>query len=147
MTKAAQLTYTIALLCGLALGSVFGFKQRFDVLTLLSKTNRMFPPDALDEFAYLQYKNANPPDAKKALLTQASLYERLERLHPERMQKFTLRMTYTRLAALEEKNGNPEEYRTYMDKAKHWAGMYHYSPLTDAELKTASENMDKLVHH
>ncbi len=146
MTRAAKITYAIALLTGLSVGSLFGFKTTSERLSL-TRFVFTFPPESLNDYAYIQYKQARTEDAKNALRLQASFLEQMEHIQPDRLIESDLGTAYTRLAVLEEKDGNVEQYRLNIEKARDCIELNDKERLSDADIKAAAQRMDELVHH
>jgi hypothetical protein len=144
MTPAARAIYLSALLIGLSVGLLLGYRDRMSILTLLGETRLEVPPLALGDFSKLQYMQADPEHAKAALLTYASVLEAMEKAKAEKSLMFELRSTYMRLALLEDTENNPEQSNAYMTKVRYWnsaAGVRDYS---ESEMKAAQKRLDAL---
>jgi hypothetical protein len=142
VTPAAKVTYLGALLIGLSLGLLLGYKQTSDLLKLRSEGRLVTAPFALEDFSREQYVHADPEHAKAALLTYAGVLESMEKARAAKMQKFELSFTFTRLALLEDTGNNPQQSQSYMTKARYWnsaAGGHDYS---ESEMKAALMRAD-----
>ncbi len=121
MTRAAKITYSMALLIGLVSGAVMGFWFRSGSLELFDFVTPMFALAALGNYTYLQYKHADAEHARAALQSYADFLDEMEKIKPDRAQRADLSFTYGRLALLEEKENNSEQSHIFMDKARSYA--------------------------
>ncbi len=142
MTLAAKITYFGALLIGLLVGAIFGFRKASDFIAMIASDRPTSAPVIVERFSFQQYRRADSEHARAALLDFVSFLEPLQRFHPERSQAHYLANTYTRLALLEDAAQDPEESRAYMAKARHWYGK-SASGHTDSEIKAAMKNFDE----
>jgi hypothetical protein len=140
MTPAAKVTYLSALLIGLSLGLLLGYRQTMNNLKLYGETRFEMPPLALQDFSREQYAHADYEHARAALLTYAGLLEEMEKAKTEKSVIVEMRDTYTRLALLEDAVNNPEQSHAYMTKARYWnsaGGGRNYSESEESEMKAA----------
>lgn len=145
MTPAAKVTYLAALLVGLSIGVFCGFQTATRALENYYDLRRITAPATLGDFAYMQYKHADPEHAKAALQTFASLLEEMEKLKPEDTQKRDLAMAYTRLALLEDAADNPEQSHAYMTRARYWYKAGRGRDYSEFEMKAILKTFDERV--
>ena len=147
MTPAARVTYLAALLIGLSVGSLMGYRNRLNLLEEYGKSRLTIAPLELEDFSLAQYAHADSERGRAALLTYASVLEAMEKAKAEKSLKFGLRNTYMRLALLEETGNNPEQSHAYLTKARYWnsaAGGRDYSESEESEMKAAFKRFDAL---
>ncbi len=110
--------FVIGVLLGVSLGVAGGLKlgrlwfevgQTFGDLSAISTS---------EEFAFLQYRNASRPAARDALNESARLIEEVNAIRPERSHNVDLGFTYTRLALVEESDGNIAQSKADFLKAQ-----------------------------
>ena len=144
MTRAAKITYLAALLVGLSVGLLSGYRQRMDLLQEYGETRLMTAPLALGDFSHQEYVHADVDHARAALLTYAGLLEQMEKARPG-AQEYELSNTYVRLALLEDEERNSEQSRQFMAKARYWHMANHAGgqDLSDSEVKAAQTRIDE----
>lgn len=147
MTPAAKITYSLALLIGLSIGTVYGFRTTTNELEIYYDGIRMTAPDTFANFAYLQYRRADPEHARAALETFANFLEAMEKFSPESTRKQELANTYTRLALVEDAANHPEQARDFIVKARHWYTANGGQDHSDSEMKAAVKTMDERLRH
>jgi len=143
VTLAAKITYFGALLIGLLIGAIFGFRMATDTIATISSIRPTTAPVMVERFSFQQYRRADLEHARGALLDFVSFLEQIQKFHPERSQAHYIANTYTRLALLEDAAQDPEESRAYMAKARYWYGK-SASGHTDSEIKAAMKNFDEV---
>jgi hypothetical protein len=142
MTPAAKLTYLSALLIGLLVGLVLGYRDRLNILESYGEARLITAPATLRDFSQLQYMRADSEHAKVALLTYASVLETLEKATAEKEPKLELSLTYTRLALLEDNASNTEQSHAFMTKARNWYLAYGGRDRSESEMKAALMRFD-----
>ncbi len=142
MTPAAKATYLSALLIGLSVGLLLGYRHRLYGLESYNEARLITAPLELRDFSQLQYMHADSENAKAALLTYASVLEAMEEARAAKTQKFELSLTYTRLALLEDQGNNPEQSHAYMTKARYWNSALGNRDYSESELKAALMRID-----
>jgi len=142
MTPAARVTYLSALLIGLSLGLLLGYRGRMDILKSFGETRLEVPPFALSDFSKVQYMQADSEHAKAALLTYASVLEAMEKAKAEKSLMFELRSTYLRLALIEDTENNSEQSNAYMAKVRYWNSTAGGRDYSDSEMKAAQKRLD-----
>jgi hypothetical protein len=70
----------------------------------------------------------------------------VERLKPEKMQKADLAMTYTRLALLQDAEGNTQKSDGYMVTARSWYKAYNGKDYPEAEMKAQVKSFDDKLY-
>lgn len=140
MTRAAKITYSLAVLVGLLTGAIFGFETTAEALEFYDSVSPILAPVALADYSYLQYKHADAEHAVTALQNYADFLEELEKIHSDRSQRGELSIAYARLARLEEVANDPELSNIFMAKARAWcaAGSGGKQP-SDSEMKKAQK--------
>jgi sugar diacid utilization regulator len=144
MTRAAKVTYFAALFMGLAIGAFLGFQYHSGALEASFSLRQMTTEVALANFSYLQYKHADHEHAEAALHTFANFLEEMEKLKPEKAQKYDLAITYTRLALLEDAANSAEQPRTCMEKARFWYTAAAGRDLSDSKMKAWVKTWDAI---
>jgi hypothetical protein len=142
MTKAAKLTYTIAAISGLVLGSLIGFEKTGTRLAAASGARRSIAERELESFSGIQYRHADHDHAKAGLEMYKDFLEQIERADPESSLKLKLSVTYTRLALLEETAHSMDRSRAYMNEAKSWCEADGGQDCSEGELKKMAEQFD-----
>ncbi len=143
MTPGAKLTYLAALLVGLSVGLLAGYRQRIGLLEDFGETRTITAPSTLRDFSQDEYAHADFDHARAALLGYAGLLEEIEKSKPDRAQKYELSNTYVRLALLEDEERNSEQSRQFMTKARYWhAANGDGGDLSDSEVKAAVTTFD-----
>jgi hypothetical protein len=143
MTPAAKVTYLAALLVGLSVGLVAGYRQRIGFLESFDETRTITAPSTLGDFSKDAYAHADFDHARAALLAYAGLLEEIEKAKPDRTQKYELSNTYVRLALLEDEEGDSEQSLQFMTKARYWhAANGDGRDLSDSEVKAAVTRFD-----
>jgi hypothetical protein len=144
MTPAAKVTYLSALLIGLGVGLLLGYRDTMDSLKLLGEMRLEIPPLALQDFSREQYTHADTERGREALLNYASVLEGIEKAKGGKSLKLELGLTYTRLALLEEDAGNPEQSDTFMTKARNWYLADGDRDLSETEMKAILKRFDTM---
>ena len=142
MTPAAKIIYLSAILIGLSVGLLLGFRNRSNALELYDEGRLFTAPIELRDFSQLQYMHADAENAKTALLTYASVLEAMEEASAAKTEKFELSLTYTRLALLEDQVNNLEQSHAYMTKARYWNSALGNRDYSESELKAALMKID-----
>jgi hypothetical protein len=142
MTRAAKITYLLALVFSLAGGTLFGYRTVSDVLKFYYDSRQDTAAMVLEDFSFMQYRHADAEHARSALLAYADLLEQLESLRPEKSQEVNLTHTYIRLASLEDTANNPQGSRDYMSKARSWYTASGGQSRSDSEMKAAVADSD-----
>jgi hypothetical protein len=142
MTLAAKFTYLSALLIGLSVGLILGFRHRLNGLESYDEARLITAPLELRDFSQLQYMHADSENAKSALLAYAGVLEAMEEARAAKTHKFELSLTYTRLALLEDQGNNPEQFHEYMTKARYWNSALGNRDYSESELKAALMRID-----
>jgi hypothetical protein len=142
MTRAAKITYLLALLIGLVSGGVMGFLFTSNILKLFDVVTPMFAPAALRNYSFLQYKHADAEHARAALQSYADFLDEMEKIKPDRAQRGDLALTYARLALLEETENNPEQSRVLMAKARSYVSTSGRE-ISEADLRKALKRIDE----
>ncbi len=142
MTRAAKVTYLAALLIGLSLGLLLGYRQTSNLLKLRIEGRLVTAPFTLEDFSREQYAHADPEHAKAALLTYANVLEAIEKAKADKGQKLELSLTYTRLALVEDVASNSEQSLAFMTKARNWYLAYGGRDLSESEMKAAFKRFD-----
>jgi hypothetical protein len=142
MTRAAKITYLVALLIGLSGGAFAGYWLTADGLRVYSLVTQSFAPDVFGKYAFLQYCYADTEHAKEALQSYADFLEEMENEYPDFRRKRDLSEAYTRLAILEDSVGNAEQSQVFMTKARFWYAASGGRELPDSEMKNAIKKMD-----
>lgn len=145
MTRAAKITYIIALLLGMLIGGYFGFQHVTVELGFYHRSLQDEAPMALDHFSFLQCRYADTQHAKAGLQTAASLLEELERLNPQNVQEQDLAFTYTRLALIEDAADDPQGSHDLMTKARNWYAAGGGRNYSEAEMKEMLKIRDKVL--
>ncbi len=143
MTRVAKITYLVALVLGLAGGTLFRYRAVSDVLKFYSDARQETAPMALEDFSFMQYRRADAAHARAALLAYADLLEQLESLHQDQQRELRLANTYVRLASLEDAANNPQASRDYMAKARSSYTTSGGQNRSDSEMKAAVANADE----
>jgi hypothetical protein len=146
MTRAAKITYSLALLIGLASGAVMGFWFSSSTLRLFDLVGPIFSPAALGNYSYLQYKYADAEHARTALQSYADFLDQMEKIKPDRAQRADLSFTYARLALLEESQNNLDQSRILMTKARSYMSNSGRE-ISEADLRKALNIMDDRNPH
>jgi hypothetical protein len=146
MTRAAKVTYFVALLMGLLAGGLVGFQSASLALQSHEDISRITAPFIFGDFSYLQFKHADPKHAEAAVQMFVSFLQEMEKLAPSRRQKVDLALAYTRLALLADAAHNPDQSHTYMANALYWykAGPGH--EYSESEMKAALKTSDEHLH-
>jgi hypothetical protein len=142
MTPAAKATYLSALLIGLSVGLLLGYRQESNDLRFHSEARIITAPFVLRDFSQSQYMHADSEHAKAALLACANLLEEIEKMKAEKSLMPELRDTYTRLALLEDTGNNPEQSHAYMTKARYWNSALGDRDYSESELKATLIRID-----
>jgi hypothetical protein len=143
MTPAAKITYLAALLVGLSVGLLYGYRQGMEFLQSFGEARLITAPSTLGDFSKEQYVHADFDHARAALLAYADLLEEMEKAKPDRTHDFELSNTYVQLALLEDEERNSEQSRQFMTKARYWHTANGDSrDLSDAEAKAAVTRFD-----
>jgi len=144
MTRAAKITYSIAILLGLIAGATIGFERTAVSLEFYDSITTSLAPDALADYSYLQYKHADLEHARPALQNYAEFLEELEKIHSDWLERRKLSIAYARLALLEEAANDPERSSILMAKARYWyaAGSGGKEP-SDSDMKKAVVILDE----
>jgi hypothetical protein len=145
MTLAAKITYLSALLIGLSVGLLSGYRSRFTLLKEYGESRLTIAPYAFEDFSREQYAQADYEHARAALLTYVGLLEEMEKAKAGKSVIVEMRDTYTRLALLEDMVNNPEQSHAYMTKARFWnsaGGGRNYSESEESEMKAAFKRFD-----
>lgn len=97
------------------------------------------------ERASLLYREANPPEAREAILDEVSLLKELAS-HPElgwtEVAYNDLALAYMRLAILEERQGQVEESKSFMRQAEENARSAGWRDPTAAHIRTIVDRLD-----
>jgi hypothetical protein len=141
MTRAARIFYSVALAVGLMFGTVFGFWDSAERLRVADGTTLVALSPTLGDFSFVQYKYANPEQAKASLKTSIQVLEKMERFHPGRGQEFELASAYTRLALLTEP-GDVAQSQAFMANARHWNLTAGGQDLSDEQMKAGLQAFD-----
>ena len=144
MTRAAKITYSLALLVGLLSGAAMGYSFSSNTLRLFDVVGPMFAPAAPSHYSYLQYKYADAQHARAALQSYADFLDEMEGIKSERAQRVDLSFTYGRLALLAEKENNLAQSRILMTKARSYMS-YPGRELSEADLRKALQKIDGSV--
>jgi len=142
MTPAARVTYLSALLIGLSVGLLLGYRHRLNGLESYNEARLITAPSELRDFSQLQYMHADPEHARLALLTYASVLEAMVKAKGSKMQKLELSFTYTRLALLEDAGDNREQSHAYMTKARYWNSAVGGRDYSESEMKAGLMRFD-----
>jgi hypothetical protein len=142
MTPAAKLTYALALVIGLAGGTLFGFWKDSDLLKSYYSARQETAPMVLEDFSFVQYRHADAEHARAALLAYAGLLEQLESVHQGKLQELQLTNAYIRLATLEDSTNNLQASRDYMAKARYFYTASGGQNRSDSEMKAALADWD-----
>jgi hypothetical protein len=145
MTRAAKITYIVALLFGISIGAYFGFQRAMFRLGAYYSVMQLEAPSALDHFSYLQYRYADSEHAKAGLQMSASLLEEIEKLNPERSQERDLAVTYTRLALLEDAADHSQQSHALMTKARYWYAASGGRDYSESEMKDMLKTRDEVL--
>jgi hypothetical protein len=143
MTPAAKITYVVAVILGLVGGLLVGFRAGTSASISLFDAQRMAATAELTDFSYMQYKHADPQNAKEALLTCAKFLEEMEQEKPDNMQKHDLVLAYARLAVLEDAGQNAEQSQAYMNQARSWNKASGGPDFSDIEMKAVLKKLDE----
>jgi hypothetical protein len=143
MTPAAKVTYLSALLIGLSVGLLLGYRLRLNGLESYNEARLMTAPSELRDFSQLQYMHADSEHAKAALLTYASVLEAMVKANAAKTQKVELSFTYTRLALLEDTGDNQEQSHAYMTKARFWNSAVGGRDYSESEMKAGLMRFDR----
>ncbi len=146
MTRAAKITYLLALLLGFSVGAYVKFHVTMTPLESYFEMIRSTAPGVLDDFSYVQYKHADTEHARAALQSYADLLEEMQKWNPDRFRPGTLSVTYVRLALIEDAADNPELSHVYMTKARYWNTANGGPDRSESEMKNAVEKADELFH-
>jgi hypothetical protein len=141
MTRAAKITYSLALLIGLMSGAVLGFWFTSSTIELFDFFTPMFAPVVLGDYSYSQYRHADAEHARAALQSYADFLDEMEKIKPDRAQRGDLSFAYGRLALLEERENNPEQSRIFMTKARSYASNAGRE-ISEADLRKALQIID-----
>jgi hypothetical protein len=142
MTRVATILYIGALLVGLSTGGFISCRRTTSDLDASYQARQLTAHGVLREFSYAQYKYADSEHAKAALLTYVGLLEQMQKLRPEKAQRYDLATAYTRLALLEDAAHNPEQSQIYMARTRSWYKSAGGPELTDSQMKFAVEKID-----
>src|SRR5208282_4514013 len=145
MTLAAKITYLAALVIGLSIGAVFGFRTAASDLETYESSERLIAPGALEDFAYIQYKHADLDHATKTLQGSANVLEEMDKLSSDGRQENDIAVVYTRLALREDAANNGEISHAYMTKALHWRSIAGDRAASESEIKNAVERLDDMT--
>ena len=141
MTPAAKLTYLAALLIGLSVGLLYGYRNGAGLLEGFGEARLITAPSTLSDFSREEYVHAGLEHAETALLTYATLLEQLEKMKPEKGRKYELSVTYVRLALLED-DRDLRQSREFMTKARYWNTASGGQDISDSEMKAALTRFD-----
>jgi hypothetical protein len=147
MTRAAKITYLVALFIGFSTGAIIKFRATTVALDFNSRIKTFLGSSTLSEFAYFQYAHADPAHATAALQSYADLLEQMTKLTPENGKQRELSFAYTRMALVEDAANNPEQSRNYIMKARYWYQAIGGRPVTESELKAAVRRLDEYGLH
>jgi hypothetical protein len=147
MTRAAKIVYLGALIIGLLAGGIAGFSEEFSTLKNFEESTETMMPQAVTDFWYLQYKYADPVDARAALSNSASLLEDICSANPKAGPRGEVGEIYVHLAILEDAAGDSEQSHAYMLQARSWWPNPKEDAHSDEELKAAVKKMDANVPH
>ena len=145
MTRAAKITYLLALLLGFFAGAYFKFHATMIPLESYFEMIPSVAPRTLDDFSYIQYKHADTEHARAALQNYADLLEQMEKWNPELRQKPLLSIVYTQLALIEDAANNPEQSHVYITKARFWNTANGGPDRSDSEMKNSVKKADELL--
>jgi hypothetical protein len=145
MTLAAKITYLVALLIGLSIGTILGFRTTSSEIEDYDTAAKLIAPRALTDFAYTQYKNADLDHATKTLQSSADVLEEMEKSTPEKEQENDLAVVYTRLALREDAANNAVLSHAYMMKALYWRSIAGDRPASESEMKAAVKRWDEML--
>jgi hypothetical protein len=147
MTRAAKIVYSGALILGLLAGAFAGFHDECPMLKHFEESTETMMPQSVTDFWYLQYKYADPADAKAALLSSAALLEEMCAANPKAEPKGEVGEIYAHLAMLADAENNPAASREYMIQARSWWANLKDRDISDDELKAAVKKMDDNIPH
>ena len=109
--------FVAGVVLGLALGA-YAVKNSYGVFESLEN---FIAPGAYGDFASnIQYRRAVPPKAIEALLGCARFLQEMNTLEPDHAKQMDIGLCYGRLVLLEEADGNSQNARAYLAKAKNW---------------------------
>lgn len=146
MTPAAKITYFSALLLGLTLGAVYGYRSTTEAVSSVLNDRPFMASSTTEHFSFVQYRHADFEHAQAALLSFAGFLEQMDRFYPENGHHVhQLANTYARLALLADAAGKPEQAHAYLEKARSWYKSRDASDHSDSEMKAAMKKMDALL--
>jgi len=143
MTPAAKVTYFAALLIGLSIGAIWGFRATSVRIGRNGQFIYAAAPLVLDDFSYVQYRHADTQHGIAALQTYAAFLEEMENQSRNKSQKYELASAYTRLALLEDDAHHPDQSGAYMTKAWSWYTAAGGQAHSEAELKASRKALDE----
>jgi hypothetical protein len=145
MTRAAKITYLVALLLGLSIGGYVGFQKTAFALDSYYSARDEVAPMVLDHFSYLQYSHADSEHARSSLQMAANVLEEIERLYPNDIRERDLAITYTRLALLEDAEDNSERSHALMTKARYWFAASYGRDYSESQIKDLLKARDNSI--
>ncbi|HLW98868.1 MAG TPA: hypothetical protein VKR82_09495 [Candidatus Acidoferrales bacterium] len=144
MTRAAKITYSIAILLGLIAGATTGYEWTSVSLEFYDSITTYLAPATLADYSYLQYKHADVEHARPALQNYANFLEEMEKIHSDWSQRKHLSFAYARLAMLEEAANDPQRSSILMAKARYWYALDSGGKEpSDSDMKKAVKILDE----
>jgi hypothetical protein len=143
MTRAAKITYLLALLVGFSAGAIISFRMVDANLETYSEGKTLLASAAFDDFAYVQYKHADDKHSLAAMQSYTDFLEQIVKWYPASIGRPELQLTYTRMALVEDAANSPEQSHVYMTKARHWATTNGRREPSDAEMKRVEKILEE----
>lgn len=150
MTRAAKLTYFVALLTGLVSGALAGFRYALPQLRLYQNVTTQLAPDVLRDFAKEQVRHADFNHAQQALQRYAEYVQEVEKFAPHdkvftSARQRDLAMSYVRLAMVAESSNNVEESARLMKRAQELYRSGGGALVSDSDLKAHVRRADEAM--
>jgi hypothetical protein len=147
----AFLRYTalvvVSLLAGLPLGYLMGRRSMGEGSKIMSQ---MYALGEYETLASLQYQQANSADGKQALLGLLDFMGRVEDEQGNAIGSslaIDRAITYTRLALLEEREGNKEKSQDYMRQAQGSLKKRSINEYSEAQMRDIVAKLDSKSHY
>jgi hypothetical protein len=145
MTRAIKVTFLVAAALGLSSGAYSGYSNVNEMNHLLESSQYVAPTKTASDFARTQFAHADTDHARRAVMLQIHLLERLELADRTFRADTDLAFAYIRLAMIEEASGQPEAEQSALAQARACYKQLHSrsAEMTDDEMKKAVERLDQ----
>lgn len=143
MTRAMKITFAVAAIIGLFLGTISGCYEAKEASGLMQSAEVLSIPSVVSDFARQQFEHADSVHARQAVLLEIKILEQLERAAQDSTSAGQLGLAYTRLGMIEEAAGQTDAQRKALDQARRRFRQAHsLGELTDEQLKSTLRRLD-----